>query len=113
MNGAERLAPGSGQAYRRVVRLREGGPLLNRYWDDLPQPRPEAYRPDYEITQTLPEARRESFYRKVKATAESGLDFSSRWMRDPKDLRTPQTTGLIPVDLRSEERRVGEECRSR
>src|SRR3989475_5162966 len=70
MNGAERLAPGAGQAYRRVVRLREGGPLLNRYWDDLPQPRPEAYRPDYEIAQTLPEARRESFYRNVKATAE-------------------------------------------
>src|SRR5207249_11382163 len=45
MNGAERLPPGAGQAYRRVVRLREGGPLLNRYWDDLPRPRPEAYRP--------------------------------------------------------------------
>src|SRR6266566_2574960 len=99
MNGAERLAPGAGQAYRRVVRVREGGPLLNRYWDDLPQPRPEAYRPDYEIAQTLPEARRESFYRNVKATAESGLDFSSRWMRDPKDLRTLETTDLIPVDL--------------
>src|SRR5213078_1287700 len=65
MNGAERLPPGAGQAYRRVVRLREGGPLLNRYWDDLPRPRPEAYRPDYEIAQTLPEARRESFYRNV------------------------------------------------
>src|SRR5256886_551181 len=103
MKGAERLAPGSGQAYRRVVRLREGGPLLNRYWDDLPEPRPEAYRPDYELAQTLPEARRESFYRNVKATAESGLDFSSRWMRDPKDLRTLETTDLIPVDLRSEE----------
>ncbi len=101
MNGAERLAPGSGQAYRRVVRLREGGPLLNRYWDDLPEPRPEAYRPDYELAQTLPEARRESFYRNVKATAESGLDFSSRWMRDPKDLRTLETTDLIPVDLNS------------
>src|SRR6266699_961735 len=94
-------ALGAGQAYRRVVRVREGGPLLNRYWDDLPQPRPEAYRPDYEIAQTLPEARRESFYRNVKATAESGLDFSSRWMRDPKDLRTLETTDLIPVDLNS------------
>src|SRR3989454_12538752 len=101
MNGAERLAPGASQAYRRVVRLREGGPLLNRYWDDLPQPRPEAYRPDYEIAQTLPEARRESFYRNVKATAESGLDFSSRWMRDPEDLRTLETTDLIPADLNS------------
>ena len=101
MNGAERLAPGKGQAYRRVVRLSDGGPLLNRYWDDLPEPRPEAYRPDYEIARTLPEARRESFYRNVKATAESGLDFSSRWMRDPKDLRTLETTDLIPVDLNS------------
>src|SRR5207249_9803592 len=63
--------------------------------------RPEAYRPDYEIAQTLPEARRESFYRNVKATAESGLDFSSRWMRDPKDLRSLETTDLIPVDLNS------------
>src|SRR5207247_1649811 len=41
------------------------------------------------------------FYRNVKATAESGLDFSSRWMRDPKDLRTLETTELIPVDLNS------------
>ena len=101
MNGAERLAPGKGQAFRRVVRLSDGGPLLNRYWDDLPEPRPEAYRPDYEIAQTLPEARREAFYRNVKATAESGWDFSSRWMRDPKDLRTLETTELIPVDLNS------------
>src|SRR5207302_1860074 len=44
---------------------------------------------------------RESFYRNVKATAESGLDFSSRWMRDPKDLRSLETTDLIPVDLNS------------
>src|SRR5205085_7180535 len=42
MNGAERLAPGAGQAYRRVVRLHEGAPLLNRYWGDLPEPRPES-----------------------------------------------------------------------
>jgi len=101
MDGADRLARGGGQAYRRVVRLSDGGPLLNRYWDDLTEPRPEAYRPDYEIARRLPEARRESFYRNVKATAESGWDFSSRWMRDSKDLRTLETTELIPVDLNS------------
>src|SRR5437899_3177554 len=101
MDGADRLARGGGQAYRRVVRLSDGGPLLNRYWDDLTEPRPEAYRPDYEIGRMLPEARRESFYRNVKATAESGWDFSSRWMRDPKDLRKLETTELIPVDLNS------------
>src|SRR5213076_704806 len=35
MDGAERLAPGGGAAYRRVVRLRDGS-VLNRYWDDRP-----------------------------------------------------------------------------
>src|SRR2546421_11198582 len=53
------------------------------------------------MPQPLREAGRESFYRTVKATAESGLDFSSRWRRDPKDLRTLETTELIPVDLNS------------
>jgi alpha,alpha-trehalase len=98
MEGAERLAPA--QTYRRVVRQPDGG-LLNRYWDDLPEPRPESYRQDQEVAQTLPAEKREEFYRNVRATAESGWDFSSRWMRDPKDLRTLETTELIPVDLNS------------
>jgi alpha,alpha-trehalase len=98
MAGAERLAPA--QVFRRVVRQPDGG-LLNRYWDDLPEPRPESFRQDYELAQTLPATDREAFYRNVRATAESGWDFSSRWMRDPKDLRTLETTELIPVDLNS------------
>ena len=85
MEDAERLAPGT----------------AHRYWDDSPAPRPESYREDYRIAQTLPEARREAFYRNVRASAESGWDFSSRWMRDPKDLRTLETTELAPVDLNS------------
>lgn len=98
MDGHERLAPG--EAYRRVVRMRDGS-VLNRYWDDRADPRPESFRPDYELGQTLPEAQREAFYRTVRATAESGWDFSSRWMRDPNDLRTLETTDLVPVDLNS------------
>src|SRR5213593_3725629 len=98
MDGAERLAPGG--AYRRVVKPPDGS-VLNRYWDDRAEPRPESYRQDYELGQTLPEAQREAFYRNVRATAESGWDFSSRWMHDPKDLRTLETTELIPVDLNS------------
>ena len=98
MAGAERLSPA--QTFRRVVRQPDGG-LLNRYWDDLPEPRPESFRQDYELAQTLPATEREAFYRNVRATAESGWDFSSRWMRDPKDLRTLETTELIPVDLNS------------
>ncbi len=98
MDGASRLAPGT--AYRRVVRLRDGG-LLNRYFDDIPEPRPESYREDYALAQTVPEGRRTALYRNVRAAAESGWDFSSRWMRDPKDLRTLETTDLVPVDLNS------------
>ena len=98
MDGADRLTPGG--AYRRVVRLGDGA-VLNRYWDDTPEPRPESYREDFTLGQTVPEASREAFYRNVKAAAESGWDFSSRWMRDPKDLRTLETTDLAPVDLNS------------
>ncbi|HEX6746923.1 MAG TPA: alpha,alpha-trehalase TreF [Longimicrobium sp.] len=98
MDGSERLAPGT--ANRRVVRLPDGA-VLNRYWDDRPEPRPESYREDWTLAQTVPEAARERFFRNVRAAAESGWDFSSRWMRDPADLRTLETTELAPVDLNS------------
>ncbi len=98
MDGAARLAPGT--AHRRVVRLPDGV-VLNRYWDDRPDPRPESFREDFELAQTLPESQRERFYRNVRASAESGWDFSSRWMRDPKDLRTLETIDLAPIDLNS------------
>ena len=98
MAGAESVAPGA--AARRVVRLRDGS-LLNRYWDDRPEPRPESYREDFELAQRVPQGQREALYRNIRAAAESGWDFSSRWMRDPADLRTLETTELIPVDLNS------------
>ena len=99
MDGADRAAPGG--AYRRVVRLR-GGAALNRYWDDLPAPRPESFREDEELGRSFAEgAAREAFYRHVRAAAESGWDFSSRWMRDPRDLRSLETTNIVPVDLNS------------
>lgn len=98
MDGADRLRPG--QAYRRVVMMPDGA-IFNRYWDDLPGPRPESYKPDYQLAQTLPESLRARFYRNARATAESGWDFSSRWMKDTTDLHTLETTDIIPVDLNS------------
>ena len=98
MAGAEQVLPGS--AMRRIVRMRDGS-LLNRYWDDRPEPRPESYREDYELAQTVPPGEREGLYRNIRASAESGWDFSSRWMRNAADLRTLETTELIPVDLNS------------
>jgi alpha,alpha-trehalase len=87
-------------AFKRVVHLRNGA-VLNRYWDDQAEPRPEAHKPDFELAQRVAPFRREALYRNLKATAESGWDFSSRWMRDPSDLSTLETTDLIPVDLNS------------
>lgn len=98
MDGAARLA--NGGAYRRVVRLRSGA-VLNRYWDDRAEPRPESYREDFELGQRLPQEERAAYYRNVRATAESGWDFSSRWMRNPADPHTLETTALAPVDLNS------------
>lgn len=98
MDGADSAVPG--RPYRRVVRFADGQ-ILNRYWDDVPEPRPEAYREDYELGQKIPAAQRDALYRNLKATAESGWDFSSRWLRDPKDLLTIETTNLVPVDLNS------------
>ena len=98
MEGAAGL--GAGSAHRRVVRLPDGA-VLNRYWDDRAEPRPESWREDVRLAEGLPAARRAQLYRDIRASAESGWDFSSRWMRDPGDLRTLETTELVPVDLNS------------
>jgi alpha,alpha-trehalase len=97
MEGAERLAPGT--AHRRVVRLSDGR-VLNRYWDDMAIPRDEAYLEDVETARRSgrPEA---EVYRDLRAAAESGWDFSSRWFADGKTLGTIRTTDFLAVDLNS------------
>ena len=84
-------------SYRRVVLLQDGS-ILNRYWDDKPTPRPESYKEDVAISK---ESNRpaKNVYRDIKAGAESGWDFSSRWFADGKTLSTIHTTEIIPVDL--------------
>lgn len=98
MDGAPLLKPGG--ASRRVVRLPDGT-LLNRYFDDLPGPRPESYREDAKLADGVSAAARPLLFTNLRAAAESGWDFSTRWMRDPNDLRTIETTELAPVDLNS------------
>ncbi len=97
MQGAERLAAGG--AHRRVVRLRNGT-VLNRYWDDRATPREEAYREDIE---TAAKSKRPptEVYRNLRAAAESGWDFSSRWLADGHTLSTIRTVDILPVDLNS------------
>lgn len=77
------------------------GVKLNRYWDDNPCPREESYKEDLHLcTKTNPQ-NKEAFYRDLRAGAESGWDFSSRWFKDEKNLSTIRTTDILPIDLNS------------
>lgn len=97
MEGEQDLKPG--QAHRRVVAMADGA-VLNRYWDDRATPRDESYREDLEtaLKSSRPAA---DVFRDLRAGAESGWDYSSRWMADGKTLATIQTTSIVPVDLNS------------
>jgi alpha,alpha-trehalase len=87
----------AGAAHRRVVALDDGS-ILNRYWDDSDAPRDESYREDIAQAQATPRDPRES-YREIRAGAESGWDFSSRWFADSRTLASIDTTEIIPIDL--------------
>lgn len=82
----------------RLVKMPDGS-ILNRYWDDIPLPRPEAYKEDVELAEHITDQLPEDIYRHVRAAAESGWDFSSRWFKDGKNMTTIHTTDIIPVDL--------------
>ncbi|WP_052119942.1 alpha,alpha-trehalase TreF [Inquilinus limosus] len=97
MDGADFLKPG--EAYRRLVRLPDGT-LLNRYWDDSDQPRDESYREDVETARSTDRPPGE-VYRDLRAAAESGWDFSSRWLADGRTLGTIRVTAVVPPDLNS------------
>ncbi|KAF5270983.1 hypothetical protein FQA39_LY18856 [Lamprigera yunnana] len=68
-------------------------------------PRPESYREDYETSSYFSnETKRTEVYIDLKSAAESGWDFSSRWIFDDNgdiagNLSYIQTKRVIPVDL--------------
>jgi len=98
MSGITDLSSGN-RTHRRVVRLPDGI-ILNRYYDDHIAPRPESYKEDVELAKKSGRAP-DDLYLNLRAACESGWDFSSRWLTDPKDLGTIHTTDIIPVDLNS------------
>jgi alpha,alpha-trehalase len=97
MAGAEGL--NAGQSHRRAVALPDGA-ILNRYWDDRDTPRDESYREDTELARASGRPAAE-LYRDIRAAAESGWDFSSRWFAEAYTMATIVTTDTVPVDLNS------------
>lgn len=87
-------------ACARVVRMPDGT-LLNRYWDDRPEPRDESYAEDLATAREDGARSSEVMYRHLRAGTESGWDFSSRWLADPQRLSSIRTTDIVPVDLNS------------
>jgi len=98
MAGERGLRPNT--ASRRVVALPDGT-RLNRYWDDLDTPRAESYVQDLSTVEAAAGRSPSQVYRDLRAAAESGWDFSSRWLGDRRSLSSIRTTSIIPVDLNS------------
>lgn len=78
--------------------LMPDGSLLNRYWDALDLPRPEAYREDRELAIAAND-NNGMVYRHLRAAAASGWDFSSRWFAKADEFSTIECCHILPVDL--------------
>ncbi len=96
-SGYTTIKPGT--ALKKLVRLPDGS-ILNRYCDALFIPRQESWADDVE---TAAKSKRDKkiVYNHLRSAAESGWDFSSRWLANENDLSTIETTDIIPVDLNS------------
>jgi len=81
---------------QHTVKLPDGE-ILNRYWDQSDQPRPESYREDVELAEKVTDKAR--LYKNLRSAAESGWDFSTRWFEDDDLFESIATTDIIPVDL--------------
>ncbi|KAJ8912205.1 hypothetical protein NQ315_003809 [Exocentrus adspersus] len=80
---------------------------LAHYASESGTPRPESYSQDVKTCLAYDDlADKESCYRNLKSAAESGWDFSTRWIFDQQggtnsNLTGIQTNRVIPVDLNS------------
>jgi len=95
MQGTEQLSK-KGDAFEHVV---QGTDLvLNRYFDQYQEARAEMYQTDLDDAKhsTQPE---QQLFGHLRASCESGWDFSSRWFKDPNDLHSIYTSDIVPVDL--------------
>lgn len=80
-----------------TVKLK-GGETLNRYFDESQTPRQESYAEDFHLSQSVKQSP-EELCTNIRAGAESGWDFSSRWFADFQHIETIETVNIIPVDL--------------
>lgn len=97
MQGEDQIADNS--AHLHLIKI--NGHLLNRYYQHVEQPRPEAYRQEEAFLHDMSIEQKKKIYPELRAGAESGWDFSGRWFRDPHNIQTIRATDYAPVDLNS------------
>ncbi|MDB5165814.1 MAG: putative periplasmic trehalase [Candidatus Saccharibacteria bacterium] len=98
MKGRTKLAKREHKAFARVAEM-PNGVLLNRYYDNKSTPRPESLHEDTETAKNAADRETDRLFLHLRAGAESGWDFSSRWFKNPTDIRTIHTADVIPIDL--------------
>ncbi len=96
MKGSEKLSDANPAIDRTI--LLHNDIVLNRYYDKYAKARPESFKEDYELVHEN-DLDEDKTFRNLRAGAESGWDYSSRWFADPQEMKTIQTTDIIPVDL--------------
>uniref|UniRef100_A0A914E6P1 Trehalase n=1 Tax=Acrobeloides nanus TaxID=290746 RepID=A0A914E6P1_9BILA len=83
-----------------VVNINGTDHTVYRYNTPSNVPRPESYKEDLATAKNFTSnAARKQLWRNLASTAESGLDFSTRWFKDHLTLSTIETTNIVPVDL--------------
>jgi len=96
MKGAGELNEKNNTAHHAVSMT--DGEVLNRYWDDNDTARPESYREDVALSNHTTQSP-QILFRHLRAGAESGWDYSSRWFKDGATFETICTADIVPVDL--------------
>ena len=87
-----------GETLGKIVGV-ENNKVLNRYFDTESVPREESYSEDVEAANKLGKNERTRLYNNIRAGAESGWDFSSRWFEDEISISKCIASEIIPVDL--------------
>ena len=98
MKGTRKLTTTEHRAIYRVAQVAPAT-YLNRYYDSAATPRPESLREDETTAERSQRIEKDRVYLHLRAAAESGWDFSSRWFLDPHDITTIHTADILPVDL--------------
>lgn len=81
-----------------LVRTSSAVHRLSRYFASQAVPRPESWREDVATCAGLAPAAAAALHVELASAAESGWDFSSRWL-EGASLRTLRTTRTVPADL--------------